>query len=274
MSWQLTRERHVLGTASHDDLCRLGAELREARLARGEDLYHAAAWLRISPSFLIALERGEPTAVPGRVYAKGFLRSYGEHLGLDGAALSARLDEALGTIGECRDIRHPPRGRRSLPDATAVVAILLLGTVGAGAYHLLGPREAAPPWSFADLAYPDGANAAEAAPPAALVSADAELSSRTLSGSSVAGRVILVGRSSGWVRLADSTGDFVRSWAIGPGDWIPVPPQRGLALSTGDAGSVEILVDGRSVGAAGPDATVLRGLLLDPDSLLARMPAS
>jgi hypothetical protein len=45
-------------------------------------------------------------------------------------------------------------------------------------------------------------------------------------------------------------------------------------LSTGDAGSVEILVDGRSIGTAGPAATVLHGLVLDPEALLARIPPS
>lgn len=277
MSWTFaSREREIRVDAPDDALHRLGGTLREARLARGEELVEAAAWLRINPSFLIALEEGELTAMPGRVYAKGFLRSYGEHLGLDGTVLSARFDRALGRMSVRRDIPRPIPMRRFLPDATAVVAVLMLGAVGVGAYLLVGARGTVPPRSIADQAYADGASAraAEALPLTALVSADAEVGSRALATASVAGRVILVGRGSGWVRLTDSTGDFVRSWAVGPGDWIPVPPHRGLALSTSDAGSVEILVDGRSVGTAGPEATVLRGLPLDPDSLLARMPAS
>jgi hypothetical protein len=271
-----SRERDIRVGAPDDALRRLGTTLREARLARGQELQDAAHWLRIKPSFLIALEEGDLAAMPGRVYAKGFLRSYGDHLGLDGAVLSARLDEALGTVSGRRDLQHPAPTRRYQPDATAVVAALMLGAVGAGAYLLVGARGNLPPRSVADQAYADGASAraSEAVPLTALVSADAELGLRAPPTASVAGRVILVGRRPGWVRLTDSTGDFVRSWAVGPGDWIPVPPHRGLALSTSDAGSVEILVDGRSVSTAGPDATVLRGLPLDPESLLARMPAS
>ncbi|MGE3293636.1 MAG: RodZ domain-containing protein [Geminicoccaceae bacterium] len=270
----MAHERDALGSQPYEGLRRLGAELREARLARGEDVAHAASWLRIRPCFLIALEKGELTGLPGRIYARGFLQSYGEHLGLRGSALAARFDEALGLGIGFRPPQRPLSTGRYLPDATAVAAILLLGAVGAGVYQLLAAGGASPLRSFADLSYSDGARAAEPAQPSALVSVDAELSSRALPSSAVAGRVILVGRSPGWVRLTDATGDFVRSWTVAPGDWIPVPPHRGLALSTGDAGSVEILVDGRSIGTAGPDAAVVRSLPLDPDVLLARMPAS
>src|SRR4051794_36977843 len=72
-------------------LSRVGAELRAARLARGEDLGDVADYLRIRPSFLAALEAGEVGATPGRTYARGFLRSYAEHLGMDADRLVAPL---------------------------------------------------------------------------------------------------------------------------------------------------------------------------------------
>lgn len=273
MSRRSAQERNALVVPSDEDLRRTGARLREARLARGEELLDAASWLRIKPSFLVALEEGDEAATPGRVYAKGFLRAYGEHLGLDGAALAAGFDRALGTDGRRCNARRPRPARHWLSDATAVVALLMLAALGGGAYLALGGWGTALPLPSAQPSHADGASAsaAEATPIAALVSADGEIGARALSSSPATGRVILVARGSGWVQLTDATGDFVRSWPIGPGDWIPVPPRRGLALSTDDAGSVEILVDGRSIGTAGPESTVLRGLALDPEALLTRM---
>ena len=261
-----------LGTADRG-LCRLGADLRAARMVRGEELDEVASWVRIKPSFLIALEEGDWAAMPRGIYAKGFLRSYAEHLGLDSSVMALRFDEARGLRAVSSPTRRPAPRRQYLPDATAAAAILLLGAVGACAYLLAGTPSFRP---MPGPSFPDtlSAGAAEVAPPVALASADVEAGSRAVSAASVTGRVILVGRGPGWVRLSDSTGDFVRSWTVGPGDWIPLPPYRGLALWTGDAGSIEILVDGRSIGAAGPAASVLRGLPLDPDELLARMPAS
>jgi hypothetical protein len=274
--WPFAHRREVPVEVSDDGLRRLGARLQEARLKRGEELEQAAAWLRIKPPFLLALEEGDRAAMPGRVYAKGFLRTYGEHLGLDGAALSARLDEALGVRDGHRDVQPGPPIARGMPDAMAVLAVLILGAAAAGTYFLADIRGGVPPRWIAQQDHLDGssASAAEVAPVAALASADAEIGSRAVATSSTTGRVILVGRGAGLIRLTDATGDFVRSWVVGPGDWIPVPPHRGLALSTGDAGSVEILVDGRSIGTAGPAATVLRGLVLDPEALLARIPPS
>ena len=61
----------------------VGAELRAARLKRGEDLRSIAAALRIRREQLEALEEGRHDDLPGRAYAIGFVRSYAEFLGLD-----------------------------------------------------------------------------------------------------------------------------------------------------------------------------------------------
>src|SRR5690349_15577725 len=137
--WPFARRQDLPVEMSDDGLRRLGARLQEARLRRGEELEAVASWLRIKPQFLVALEQGDRAALPGTVYAKGFLRAYGEHLGLDGAALSAQFDEALGVRRRQPEVQAPPLVARGLPDATAVLALFLLVGVAAGAYVLTGP---------------------------------------------------------------------------------------------------------------------------------------
>ncbi|HEX6013020.1 MAG TPA: helix-turn-helix domain-containing protein, partial [Geminicoccaceae bacterium] len=112
---------------SGEALQAIGQELRDARVARGEDLHDIAAFLRIRPAYLVALERGELGALPGRPYAAGFLRCYGAHLGLDGDALVARLRPAVAGMAQPREVsrREPPSESRR-PTAAVVAASLVL----------------------------------------------------------------------------------------------------------------------------------------------------
>ncbi len=61
----------------------LGSRLRRAREARGLTLEDAERDTRISRRYLQALENEEFDVIPAPVYARGFLRSYSQYLGLD-----------------------------------------------------------------------------------------------------------------------------------------------------------------------------------------------
>ena len=62
----------------------IGASLREARLRRGLSAGDVERELRIRERYLRALEEEQWELLPGEAYAKGFLRTYAEFLGLDG----------------------------------------------------------------------------------------------------------------------------------------------------------------------------------------------
>src|SRR6056297_3031136 len=65
----------------------IGVTLREARQAQGRSLEDAALSLRARVAQLEALEQEHFDSFGGDVYAKGFLRSYAQELGLDAAPL-------------------------------------------------------------------------------------------------------------------------------------------------------------------------------------------
>jgi len=65
----------------------LGQLLREKRVELGVDLDQVQAKTKIRKRYLMALEAGEWDSLPGEVYARGFVRSYAELLGLDGLEL-------------------------------------------------------------------------------------------------------------------------------------------------------------------------------------------
>ncbi|MEW6770461.1 MAG: RodZ domain-containing protein [Bacillota bacterium] len=70
----------------------IGEQLSTARKSRGVSLEAAEEATKIRVRFLEALENEEFSVLPGRVYAKAFLRSYARFLGLDDAALAQEFD--------------------------------------------------------------------------------------------------------------------------------------------------------------------------------------
>jgi transcriptional regulator with XRE-family HTH domain len=65
----------------------IGRRLRAARESKKITLELAEEETKIRKKYLEALEGGREADLPGEAYLKGFLRTYGNYLGLDGAAL-------------------------------------------------------------------------------------------------------------------------------------------------------------------------------------------
>jgi cytoskeletal protein RodZ len=68
---------------------RVGEELRRRREAFGQTVEDAAQATRIRPAYLLALESGDYAIFPGEIWARLFLKSYAQHLGLDAEPLLA-----------------------------------------------------------------------------------------------------------------------------------------------------------------------------------------
>jgi Helix-turn-helix domain len=62
----------------------IGNSLREARLRQGLDFPEIEQATKIRGKYLRALEEEQFEVLPAQTYVKGFLRSYADHLGLDG----------------------------------------------------------------------------------------------------------------------------------------------------------------------------------------------
>ncbi len=119
-----------------DTLAHIGQQLRDARLSRGEDLYHVAEQLRIKSSYLSALEVGDLSSIPGRPYALGFMRSYADYLGFDGDQVVASVKAA-----ESRGLRDPelhyrtPIAESRRPGVAVLVASAVLVVAGYGVWY-------------------------------------------------------------------------------------------------------------------------------------------
>jgi cytoskeleton protein RodZ len=252
-----------------DGVAQIGRELREARQARSERLDDAAAFLRIRPDHLAALENGDLAGTPGRVYAIGFLRSYGDHLGLDGARLVARLKAGMRPAAP-----PPPDSAPRRAHAAAALAALLLGSsilgLGSGTSGPQGRSPGEPPsvtvtavlTEPSDVASAAAAEAAPLLPLAAQDREDAVLGSVPAPG----GRLALMGVADGWIQVRSGDRSYVRSGILLAGQRLPVPRRPDLLLSASDGGSVELLADGASLGPAGVGGRALRDLPLPAEA--------
>lgn len=111
----------------------LGETLREARERKGITVDHASAETRIREKFLRALESGDHASLPSSVYAKGFLRSYGDYLGLESDELVALYQAERGGPEPAQQLEPiRPIMRRGL----VFTPVLLLPVVFAGAVVL------------------------------------------------------------------------------------------------------------------------------------------
>ena len=147
----------------------IGDSLREARTRRGFSPADVHKAIRIRERYLTALEEERWDMLPGEAYTKGFLRTYSEHLGLNGQlyideynARIARHDEEAPSL-----VPHASVDTRRLQRGVlaALAGILVVGATVAGlaAWRLAGsstPPRAQPPSG-------GGSVAAAALPPAA-----------------------------------------------------------------------------------------------------------
>src|SRR5437667_1381529 len=68
----------------------IGADLRQARLARKQSIDDIARATKINPSLLRAIENDAFSRVPGGLFTRGFLRAYAREVGLDPEAIVER----------------------------------------------------------------------------------------------------------------------------------------------------------------------------------------
>ena len=103
----------------------VGAQLRQVRLERGEELDEVAQQLRIKATYLFGIEQGDLSTIPGRTYALGFLRSYADYLGFDGDDLITQIKSTVANLTDKTRLRiRTPLPESRLPRTPLLVLSL------------------------------------------------------------------------------------------------------------------------------------------------------
>ncbi|MHA1563786.1 MAG: helix-turn-helix domain-containing protein [Alphaproteobacteria bacterium] len=106
----------------------VGIALAHARRAKDKSIEQAAVRLRIKAAFLEALEAGDAQALPGHVYALGFVRSYAEYLDLDPAQTVQDYKQEAADLVQQTELSFPtPTAQRS---ANGIPLMVVLGALG------------------------------------------------------------------------------------------------------------------------------------------------
>ena len=107
----------------------IGNSLREARLRQGLDLARVEDETKIRAKYLQALEDERFDVLPAETYVKGFLRTYAEHLGLDGQLYVDEFTSRFASADEPLVANPPPRRQRARTSESSFVVVALAGIV-------------------------------------------------------------------------------------------------------------------------------------------------
>jgi cytoskeletal protein RodZ len=240
----------------------IGATLREARMRAKIDINEVERRTKIRAKYLRALENEEWDLLPGEVYVKSFLRTYGDFLGLDSRQLmddykrryERPSDHELRPITpRSRDRERRPR-RPAIPP-WAVIGLVLVAVVAA--LFFVGRNKSAPPTTTATHAN-TGPGRHNGQPTAGThTTAKPKPSPRKV-------KLQMVATGQVYVCLVDGSGKrLIPGLIFSPGQTIPTKTSSKLLLTLGNA-SVKMTVNGKPV-AVTPSSSAI-GYLLTPTS--------
>jgi cytoskeleton protein RodZ len=114
----------------------IGTTLRETRNRRKLDLSEVETAIKIRVRFLRAMENEEWDALPGDTYARGFIRTYANYLGLDGERLAEDFRAEAGREGgkpvpkRVEPVPAAFKERKPRVPARLVLVVVSLGLLG------------------------------------------------------------------------------------------------------------------------------------------------
>ncbi|MBT7291508.1 MAG: DUF4115 domain-containing protein [Rhodospirillaceae bacterium] len=82
-------------------------------------------------------------------------------------------------------------------------------------------------------------------------------------------RIAITAKADSWVQIQGPNNELLLTRILRTGDTYQVPDRTGLIMVTGNAGALELRVDGAVVNALGPVGVVRRNVPLDPEALIA-----
>jgi cytoskeleton protein RodZ len=262
----------------------VGEILRRTRVYYDQTLQQVEGFLRIRASHLDALEKGDISQLPGKVYAIGFVRSYSEYLGLDGDKMVHLFKEQHGGKQKKPDLSFPVPASESRTPGMFIIGACIFGIAvlsGFIAYFVLPPKEKnvvpqvpermsqarlnEAPALVGSPPPPENPKAAEKEPD--VTPAPGTASKDVLASKPVA-RLVLEVTDPSWVEIRNAQGAAILRQVLKPGDKYMVPDEPGLVMATGNAGGISLTLDGRKLPPLGTIGEIKRSVVLSPGALV------
>ena len=243
----------------------VGQLLRTAREALGISREEAAAVTRIKPVFLTALEEDDYHLLPDERYLLRFLEEYARFLNIDAQAVQDRFSEqiardpgSLAVFPVKRTITVPLRG---LVPALLLLAVLIPSAFIGFSLLLNRPR--------GDHA-PDRGERPELTPetgsPAPIAASTPALSQPPVLPDVQGGKTLRAqAKEMTWL-LVTIDGRETRDVLLRAGETWEWRAQESFILTVGNAGGVELILNGRPLPPLGEPGQVIRDIRLPPEA--------
>jgi cytoskeleton protein RodZ len=262
----------------------VGEILRRTRLHYNISFEQAEQDLRIKAEHLEALEYNSIERLPGRVYVFGFVRTYSEYLGLDGEKMVSLLKKQAGRkIEKTRPVLSMPieDDEQKTPgwQVTAGSAVALLAAlIVIGAMTSPQTKDEIPPVPSeltAQLTAPQKPEPVEQ-PAEEILGADIAVTEAEEKPEPPAAHpIVLKALENTWLEIRNSSHAVVFSRVLNQGEeyWVP-EDQTTLYMTLGNAGGLQIVVEGQPVPLLGGKGQVKRNVLLSVESLKEKLKKS
>lgn len=238
----------------------IGAQLREAREARGLTIDAISRSTRVQPRILAAIEQNDTLSLPPRPYGRGFVRSYASEVGLDPEFTVREFFSQFAPADPppiARTDRAPERdAQRSAARGWVWTAALVVAYAAVGALVIAGGRWAMQPRGEQGAVGTSGAVVPAAPTPVADATQPSSVAKPTTTPSVI--RVNLEAQRPVWV-TAVVDGERAVYRTLEPGERVGLNGTREISLRAGDAGALLWQVNGRPaapMGQAGEVRTV------------------
>lgn len=243
----------------------IGERLRIAREAKGITLDEIASQTRIPVRHLQHIETGDWEALPAITYSIGFVRSYGNLVGLDGPALGQELRQQLGGAGRRQGPTpeyYEPADPARVPPRWLAITAVLIAILLIGGYLIF--RSGVDDGDAAAAIEQQGAPIAAPAP--------APQQSAQASAQAAAGQpVTLTAQAPVWLRVSEQGGATIaeRTLAAGESFQVPATAQRPV-LRVGAPEALRVTVGQTQIPQLGPSGQPIGNVSLRPEDLVGR----
>ena len=251
----------------------IGETLRRERIRQGLELQQLSHSTKIGTRMLQAVEQDDFSKLPGGVFTRSFIKQYAAALGLEPAALDEQLKSLPAGVeeparSEARKDVIPERSHYSLSEyksATnsgsilmSVVWVVVAMALGGGVYYLMN-RLAAPATETVKTPVSTVINAPEKPeaqnPTSSAASAGTDIAPTQPAAPAIPVEIVLSATGESWVSVsADDELQFVGN--MRRDEKRTVQAQSKVKLVTGNAGALEITLNGKPVDAIGPKGQV------------------
>jgi cytoskeletal protein RodZ len=249
----------------------LGIRLRELREAKGVSLDDIARSTRVGRPHLEALEREDWAELPAPVFVKGFIRAYCDFLDAPAAEALGLYREASGEPVKPERVQYVMRRAPSHRAGPLVVGLVLFLALGASLFALRvglkgSPRQAPPSSAASGSARGDAAPASTPAPMAAAPAVPVQPRPVPAAEPKPPGQRLLVRAvEPTWIRVQVDEGqvaeELLQAGAVR--EWTAA---RRFVLTVGNAGGLELDLNGKRMPALGARGVVIQKLVLPPES--------